>query len=62
MLILITQIFFIHLEQSKFESDKIVCTSKDFCEVVMPFEEHMFLLFLQYPKFNKVSFLIYADL
>ena len=44
------------------ESHKKVCENKDFCIVVIPSEDTKILKFSQYQKFDKVPFIIYADL
>ena len=41
---------------------KKVCENKDFCHVILPFEETRKLEFNQYQKTDKAPFIIYADL
>ena len=48
--------------RKKLESDKKVCENKDFCIVVMPFEDTKILEFNQYQKSKKAPFFIYANL
>ena len=48
--------------ENKRESHKKVCKNKDFCNVVMPFEDTKMLEFNQYKKSDKAPFIIYADL
>ena len=38
------------------------CEQKDFCNVIMPFEDIKILKFNEYEKPDKVHFIIYADL
>ena len=54
---------FILSQQKKiFESHKKVCNNKDFCNVVMLFENTKKLEFDQYQKSDKAPCMIYADL
>ena len=39
-----------------------ICENKDFCNVVLPWEDTNILEFNQYQKFAKLLFVIYADL
>ena len=48
--------------EKKLELHKKVCENKDFCNVIMPSEDTKILEFNQYPKYDKVPFVIYADL
>ena len=48
--------------KSKLKSHKKVSENKDFCNVIMPFEDTKILEFNQYQKFDKAPFIIYADL
>ena len=48
--------------KDKFESHKKVCQNKDFCKVIMAFEDTKILEFNQYQKSDKAPFIIYADL
>ena len=48
--------------KNKLESHKKLCEYKDFCNVIMPFEDSKILEFNQYQKSDKVSFIIYLDL
>ena len=48
--------------KNKFESHKKVCENKDFCNVIMPFEDTEILEFNQYQKSDKALFTISADL
>ena len=48
--------------KNKHESHKNVCENKNFCSVVMSFEEIKILEFNQYRKSDKAPFIIYADL
>ena len=41
---------------------KKVCENKDFCNVIISSEDTKILDFNQYQKFDKGSFIIYADL
>ena len=48
--------------KNKFQSHKKVCENKDFCNVIMPFEDTKILEFNQYQKFIiKAPFIMYAD-
>ena len=40
---------------------KKICENKDFCNVVLPWEDTNILEFNQYQKFAKLLFVIYAD-
>ena len=65
MEIFIVWIAFISLEQrakEKLESHKKVFENKDFCYVIMPFEDTKILELNQYRKSDKAPFIIYADL
>ena len=44
------------------ESHQKVCEYKDFCNVIIPFEDTKILEFNQYQKSDKALFIIYADL
>ena len=44
------------------ESDIKVCENKDFCNIVMPFEDTKILEFSQYQKTDKALFIILGDL
>ena len=60
--IFIICIAFIALEQ-KTNLDCIkVCENKNFCNVIMSSKNTKILEFHQYQKFDKVPFVIYADL
>ena len=48
--------------KNKLESHKGVCESKDFCDIIMPYEDTKILEFSQYQKSDKAPFIIYADL
>ena len=48
--------------EKKLKSHKKVCENKDFCKVIMPFEDTEILEFNQYQKIDKAPFTIYADL
>ena len=48
--------------RNKRESHKKVCGNKDFCDIIMPSEDTKLLEFNQYQKYDKVPFIIYADL
>ena len=48
--------------KGKLKSHKKVCENKDFCNVIMSFEETKILEFNQYEKSDKAPFIIYADL
>ena len=48
--------------KNKLESHKKVCENKDFCNIIMPSEDTKILEFNQYQKFDKVPFIIYADI
>ena len=49
-------------QKTKVNFIKKVCENKDFCNVVMPFEDTKILKFNQYQKYNKAPFVIYLDL
>ena len=40
----------------------MVCENKDFCNIILPFEDTEILEFNQYQKSDKAPFIIYADL
>ena len=44
------------------ESYKKLCENKDFCNVIVPSKVTKILGLNQYQKFDKASFIIYADL
>ena len=44
------------------ELHKNICENKDFCNVIVSFEDTRILEFNQYQKFDKALFIIYADL
>ena len=48
--------------EKKLESHEILYENKDFCKVIMPFEDTKILEFSQYQKFNKAPFIIFGDL
>ena len=48
--------------KNKLESREKLVENKDFCSVVMPFEDSEILTFNQYQNFDKVPFIIYTDL
>ena len=48
--------------KNKFDSHKKVFENKDFCNVIIPFEDTKILEFNQYQKSDKALFIIYADL
>ena len=50
--------------KNKLQSRKRVCKNKDFCNVIMPFEDTKIfnIEFNQYQKFDKSPFIIYADI
>ena len=48
--------------KSKLHSCKNVCENKDFCNIIMPFDDTKILKFHQYQKYDKAPFIIYADL
>ena len=48
--------------KTKLESHKEVCDDKDFCNVIMPFEDTTILVFNRYQKSDKAPFIICADL
>ena len=63
MVIFIVWIVFIPLEQkTNLNCIKKICENKDFCNVVLPWEDTNILEFNQYRKFAKLLFVIYADL
>ena len=47
--------------KNKLESQKKVCKNKDFCNVIVPFEDTKLLEFNQYQKSDKAPFSIYLD-
>ena len=61
-MIFIVCIAFILARGKKIESRKRACENKDFCNVIMSFEDTKILEFNQYQKSNKAPFIIYADL
>ena len=40
----------------------MVCENKDFCNIILPFEDTEILEFNQYQKSDKAPFIIYEDL
>ena len=62
MVIFIDWIVFILLEQKANLNRIRVCENKDFCNVIMSSKDTEILEFNQYQKFDKVPFIIYADL
>ena len=48
--------------KNKLEWRKKVCENKDFCNVIMPFEDTKIVEFNQYQKSDKVPFVIFANL
>ena len=48
--------------RKKLESHKKLCENKDFCNVIIPFEDAKILEFNQYQKSDKAPFIIYADI
>ena len=48
--------------RKKIELHKKVCENKDFCNVILPFEDTKILEFNQYQKSDKAPFIINADL
>ena len=63
MVTFVVWIVFILLEQkNKLQSHKKVRENKDFCNVIMPFEDTKILEFNQYQKSDKTPFVIYTDL
>ena len=46
----------------KLESHKNLCENKDFCKVIMPSEDTKILEFIQYQKYYKAPFIVYANL
>ena len=46
----------------KLESHKKVCENKNFCNIVMPYEDAYILEFNLYHKSDKAPFTIYVDL
>ena len=57
MVIFIVWITFILLEQKKLQSHKKVGQNKDFCNVIMLFEDTKILEFDQYKKSDKAPFI-----
>ena len=55
------ELFYSFRKQNKLESHKKVYTNKDFCGVVLPFEDAKILECKQYQKFNKTPSIIQAD-
>ena len=47
--------------RKKLELHKKVCQNKDFCNIIMPFEDFKILKLNQYQKSDKAPFCIYAD-
>ena len=48
--------------KTKLESQKKVCENKDFCNVIMPYEDIKILEFNQDQKCDKTPLIIYTDL
>ena len=48
--------------KNRLEYHKSVCDNKDFCNIIMSFEDTKILGFNQYEKSDKAPFIIYADL
>ena len=48
--------------KNKLQSHKRVCENKEFCNIIMSFEDNKILEFNQYRKSDKAPFIIYADL
>ena len=48
--------------EDKRVSHKKVCANKDFCNVIVTFEDTKILEFNQYQKSDKAPFIIYVDL
>ena len=48
--------------EKKHKPHEKVCKNKDFCGTLMPSEKDKILEFKQYMKFNKMPYIIYADL
>ena len=49
-------------KKTQLGSHKKVCENKDFCNVIIPFEDTKILELNQYQKSDKVPFIIYADI
>ena len=54
-------LFFNDRKKKKLESNKTVCGNKDFCYVIMPFEDTKELEFNQNQKFNRTTFIIHTN-
>ena len=50
------------VKQNKFQLHKKVCENKDFCNIIMPFEDIKILELNQYQKSVKAPFIFYVDL
>ena len=61
MVVFITWIVFICLEQKNLKSHEKVCENKEFCNVDIPSKDVNILEFNQYRKSDKAQFIIYAD-
>ena len=48
--------------KNKLQLHKRVCENKEFCNIIMSFEDNKILEFNQYRKSDKAPFIIYADL
>ena len=48
--------------KNKFQSHKKVCEKKDFWSIIIPSEDTKIFEFNQYQKYEKASFIIFADL
>ena len=57
-----TNYFHFFATETKLQSYKRVCERKDFCNIIMPYDDTKILEFNQYKKSDIVPFIIYADL
>ena len=57
-----TSYFHFFATENKLQSYKRVCERKDFCNIIMPYDDTKILEFNQYKKSDIVPFIIYADL
>ena len=62
MIFIVQFAFILSQQKKKIELHKKVCENKDFCNVILPFEDTKILEFNQYQKSDKAPFIIYADL
>ena len=62
MMILLSELPSFFCNENKLESHKKVFENKDFCNIIVSFEDTKILEFIQYQKSDKAPFIVYADL